>query len=844
MNSGWFDTEEDLSRNLGTNLRMGLTDAEALLAHTRFGDNLISQEKDVGPLTILLRQFTEPMVYVLAAATLTSFILGHALDAIVILCILLINASIGAFQELKAQRSIHALRTLSVPEARVIREGVVRRVSSSTVVPGDLLVVEAGDYITADARLTEAFGLGADEAPLTGESLPVEKSRQRVPPETPLADRCNMLHAGTAVVTGSGRAIVTATGMHSEIGQIAGLLNATTVKPTPLQERLAVVGQRLLYLGLMVIAIVIVLYYLRGESWGVILMSAIGLAVAAIPEGLPTVVTLALTLAVRRLTLRNAIVRNLASVETLGATDIICSDKTGTLTTGVMQVRDSFVLNPDLRREFLEAMVLCNNASLEHGGAGDPTERALMEYAAGEGVVVSDLISRCPRIHEWSFDSDRKRMSVAVRLGEELMLVTKGAPEAMVERCDLVPYEAERILAEVERLSASGKRLLAVGTRPGAIIAPADEVERGLHFLGLVALADPPKADTVAAIQACRSAGIKVVMITGDHPVTARAIARELGIIVPELLDEVLTGPELAALSSEELRQRVERTAVYARVAPAQKLRIVEALQESGHVVAMTGDGVNDAPALKQAQIGVAMGKAGTEVARQAASMVLTDDNFSTIVSGVEEGRAIYGNIKRTIQYLLSTNLAEILIVLGASVLGLPIPFTPLNLLWINLVTDGVPALALAAEPLDHGLLREGQRPSPRSFFDRPFLWELVLVALLIMVLVLLTYNAVLGTRPVAVARTFAFTLLVYATLLRSFSCRSEMRSYFELPLNFYHLGSVLVPIVLQLVLLELVFFRGIFQLAPLTWHEHLFLALIGAIPVTVVELIKIWRRI
>ena len=589
--------------------------------------------------------------------------------------------------------------------------------------------------------------------------------------------------------------------------------------------------------------IVIVLRYLEGEPWFAILMSAISLAVAAIPEGLPTIVTLALTLAVRRMTGRNAIVRNLSAVETLGSTDVICTDKTGTLTTGIMTVRELFLLDNSHENEFMRALILCNNASMDHGGTGDTTELALLQFASLKGFQISKIREENKRVHEWSFDSDRKRMSVGINHPEGVEILIKGAPESVVERCNLDDVKIHEIRNKIQELSSKGMRLLAVGRKSLPSIDGISDVETNLSFLGLVAMADPPKPETIPAIKLCRAAGIKVIMITGDHPSTAKAIALELGIAIPGKFNEVLTGQDLETFNDQELQKRVESTAVYARVSPAHKLKIIDALQKNNHIVAMTGDGVNDAPALKKAQIGVSMGKAGTEVARQSSSIILTDDNFSTIVSAVEEGRAIYGNIRRTIQYLLSTNLAEILVVLGCSVLFLPIPFTPIGLLWINLVTDGFPALALAAEPVHKNILIESPKPSPKSFFDRHFLSELFFVAVLMTVLCLGVYYYMLQTSDLVTAKSFAFTLLVYMSLFRSFSCRSETRVFFQLKLNFYHIGSIIIPLIFQTILERVGFFQNIFEITTLDFADHAVLFTISIFPVTFVEVYKLLKK-
>lgn len=846
-NSPWSTESTDVINSLNSNSESGLTDAEVNAALKIYGANNLKSEKKISKWVLLVKQFKSPMVYTLVFATIVSGALGEMVDAVAILAIVILNALIGFGQEAKAEDSIEALKNLSVPKARVKRNHKIMTVDSQEIVPGDIIVLEAGDYVVADGRIIESFGLSADEAILTGESMPVKKNKTIITAEAPLADRSNMLFASTAISQGSGLMIVTATGMNTQIGHIAGMLGQAEIKETPLQERMGKLSNLLIMMGAGVILIVAVIGLQKGTPWSEIFMNAISLAVATIPEGLPTVVTLALTLAVRRMTKRNAIVRKMPAVETLGSTDVICTDKTGTLTTGKMRVREVFTLDSKKDELLYQIMVQCNNASLDHGGSGDPTEIALL-YLADETEKLSELKSLQTRIYEWSFESDRKRMSVATISDEGTLILTKGAPETVLPICNLSDEERIRINNEIEVLSNKGHRILALAYKKVGDISQREKqdpelIERGLIFKGLVAIADPPKEETIPSIKSCKAAGIKVVMITGDHPLTAKAIAHELGITDEGKFDGVLSGVDLDRMSEDELRAKAEDTAVYARVTPEHKLKIIKALQANGHVVSMTGDGVNDAPALKTAGIGVAMGKAGTEVARQASSMILTDDNFSTIVSAVEEGRAIYGNIKRTIQYLLSTNLAELLIMLGAVLLGMPVPLAPLNLLWINLVTDGLPSLALAGEPVGKDYLKTSHRPSPSSFFDRPFYLELFFVGILSTVLGLIIYDYSLQHYDLLTARSYMFSYVVYLCLFRSFSCRSETKTFFELKFNPIHLGSVLVPVVFQYIVQHTALFQKLFEVRSVDLRENAILIGISIIPVTFVEVYKLIRK-
>ncbi len=850
----WSETTAELLERMGTSQSNGLSDIQIKSAQKIHGKNILKEQPRTTRWKLVLRQLNNPMVYTLSTAAVIAGALGEFLDALAILLIVILNVLIGFFQESKAEASIHALKQLTVPKARVKRLGKVQTVSSEDVLPGDILQLEAGDYVVADARVIKSYQLSTDEAILTGESLPVEKISAAIDKDTEIANRKNMLFAGTAISSGSASALVTSIGMNTEIGNIATLLGSAKESMTPLQLRLIKVSHKLLLIAGLLIGLVAAIGVLNGDSFFNILMSSIGLAVAAIPEGLPTIVTLALTLAVRRMTQRKALVRNISSVETLGSTDFICTDKTGTLTTGKMSVREVFSITNGIQEAshyslnplFSEALILCNNASLDHGGSGDATELALLELEASRGIDFITIKQNNIRLHEWSFDSDRKRMSVAIDKGDKIRILCKGAPETLLSLCCLNSEQRLIIHNAINELSGKGRRVLAFAYREQSKtdISSKDfaAVERDFNFIGIAALADPPKEETISSIKKCKASGIKVVMITGDHPITAKAIADELGI--PEKdFDQVMTGQELNSLSLENLKKRVETTSVYARVSPEHKLKIIEALQANGHVVSMTGDGVNDAPALKKASIGIAMGKAGTEVARQASAMVLTDDNFSTIVSAVEEGRAIFGNIKRTIQYLLSTNLAEMLVMLGSVALGLPVLLAPLSLLWINLVTDGFPSLALAAEPVSKDYLLTSHQPSPKSFFDKLFMRELYFVAGLMTIIELSVYFYALKTQDVISAKSIAFTLLVYLCLFRSFSCRSEQKTFFELPFNYWHLGSVILPIILQYSLQYTATFQRLFAVRPLSIQECIILFFISIVPVTLVELIKIWRR-
>lgn len=849
LSAPWSLKSEEVLKTLETNISAGLSSSEASRRLEEYGLNILNVEKKMSPFVRLLNQFKSPVIIILLAASFITGILGEYTDSVAILVIVFINAVIGYFQEAKAEEAVESLKNLSAPKAKVLRDGIVKEITASEVCIGDLLVLEAGDYVPADARIIQASQLSAEEAVLTGESLPVNKLIQELSENSMLAERKNMLFASTAVATGSAKAVVTAVGMESEIGRIAGLLDSAKMPKTPLQVRLEQVSHKLLYLSGAVVVLVALLGIYHGEKPLDVLMTAISLAVAAIPEGLPTVVTIALALAVRRMSKRNVIVRHLPAVETLGSTSVICTDKTGTLTTGKMRVRDIYP-GDGKRKELVESAVLCSNATLnEQGFTGDPTEVALLYLAQDEKIDITSLNTVNPRVYEWSFDSNRKRMSVAVKNGTQTTIHTKGAPESVLELCLLSSEEKTLVLEKIQSITAQGRRLLAVARKEVSDFdsnthGNSDTVENKLTFLGLVAIADPPREETIPAIKECKASGIKIVMITGDHPITAKAIAKELGIVEEGIFDGVMTGVELEKLSPNELADRVDKIAVYARVSPEHKLKIVDAWQSKGNVVAMTGDGVNDAPALKKSSIGVSMGKGGTEVAKQASSMILTDDNFATIVSAVEEGRAIFGNIRRTIQYLLSGNLSEILIMLGAAIAGWPAPLAPIHLLWINLVTDGFPSLALAAEPVPKNVL-QGKAPSSKNFFDKHFYKEMFFIGVITAIMSLTLYGYFLKTSDELTARTYAFSFLVFAELFRSFACRSEDKTFFQMGVfsNIYHLIAVAVPLLFQIWLHHSDTFQNIFKVKHLEWRDCLMMIAVTLIPVTFLEVHKLIKQ-
>jgi Ca2+-transporting ATPase len=754
---------------------------------------------------VLLRQFVSPMVAILAVAAMLSAALSDLVDAVAIGAIVLLNAVVGFVQEYRAERAVLALRKMTTPRARVLRDGHVKEVAAIDVVPGDLLLLEAGDVVAADADLIEAHVLTTMEAPLTGESAPVEKNATPAAADAPLAERHDRVYAGTAVARGSGKALVYATGMASELGKIAHLLASSVDERTPLQVQLARVTGVLVGLSSAVVLAVAVIGLVRGQQWLEVLLGAVSLAVAAIPEGLPAMITIALALGVRRMAAKNVLVRRLPSVETLGSTTVICTDKTGTLTTGVMVVRQ--VWGPDTDA-VLQAAVSCCDADPPNG---DPTEVAIVLKGRERGFDRDRIEEDNPRTAVNPFDATRKRMSI--RRADNVLYV-KGAVEILLPRCVEGTNGAS---SANEEMAKRGLRVLAVAVGQTA-------EEQNLTLLGLIGIADPPRPRVIEAIALARKAGITTVMITGDHPTTANAIARELGILRP---DENSEGK------------------VYARMSPEQKLTIVREWKEKGAVVAMTGDGVNDAPALRQAHIGIAMGKAGSEVTREAADMVLADDNFASIVAAVREGRAIYENIRKTLVYLLAGNVAELLLMFGAALLGMPLPLLPLQLLWINLVTDGLPALALVTDPPAPDLLDRPPRPVAEPMLGRSQWLRIGFRGLLQAIVALSVFAWAVANSDVTTARTLAFASLVFGELFRAFSARSVTRLIGEVGVftNMRLVAVVLVSGALQFAIHYFPAARDLFGISALSVRHALLAMSLGLIPVTVIELTKLARR-
>ena len=790
---------------------LGLTGAEAARRLAEHGPNEIKREEATSPWVTLAGQFKSPVIWLLLGACAISAAMGEVLDATAIGSIVVINAFVGFFQEYRAERAVLALRSMTAPRARVTRDGSSILVAAATVVVGDMLLLEAGDIVAADAHLLEANALACNEAMLTGESAPSEKTITPASPEAPLAERHDWVFMGTSIAKGTGRAAVAATGMASELGKIADLLATAQITETPLQVQLARVSRTLLYVCVAIVAVVAALGLVRGLGLFDVFLSAVSLAVAAVPEGLPAIVTIALAIGVQRMVSRHVLIRKLPSVETLGSATVICTDKTGTLTTGVMAVRELWGAD---QTKLIDAAAACSDAELssdERGGVGDPTEVAILVAAAARGIRRSEIEQQRTRSAVNPFDTDRMRMSI---LRADGVLYVKGALEKLLPLC----VEGAEGAAECNaQMAARGLRVLGVAVGDG----PQEE---SLRLLGLVGIADPPRSEAIEAIAAARRAGVKTVMITGDHPVTALAIARELGLV---LLGE----------SPDEL--------VHARATPEDKLRIVRSWKERGAIVAMTGDGVNDAPALREAHIGICMGKSGTEVTREASDMVLTDDNFASIVAAIREGRGIFDNIRKALVYLLAGNAGELSVMLFASLIGLPLPLLPLQLLWINLVTDGLPALALVMDPADDDVMTRPPRRPNEPMLGRAEWTAICATGLLQTTATLAVFAWALRTRNLAEARNLAFSVIVFAELFRAFAARSTTRLFWEVgPFsNLALLGVVIASVAMQLAIHHIPATQALFHIGDLPLADCAIGLLVGLFPVSVIELSKLVRR-
>jgi P-type Ca2+ transporter type 2C len=876
----WYELRtEEVEKYLHSNFQTGLSEKEAQARLKQIGYNELQEAERPSALLLFLGQFKDFMVIVLLVATLISGLLGEYVDAIAIIAIVLINGFLGFFQERKAEKSLQALKELSAPQVNVLRDGTWIKIPSKEVVVGDIIKFTSGDRIGADVRIIQSNSLEIEESALTGESVPVAKhTRPKIGENISLGDQENMAFMGTMVTRGSGMGVVVATGMKTAMGEIADLLQTAETMMTPLQRKLEQLGKILITVALILTLLVVVIGVLQGQNIYNMFLAGVSLAVAAIPEGLPAIVTVALSLGVQRMMKKNSIVRKLPAVETLGCASVICSDKTGTLTQNKMTVTHIwsggktwtvtgtgyepkgtfFEGNHEVHPKNIKPLhqlltfgLLCNHAQLKVADKeffidGDPTEGALVVAAMKAGLSKELLSSQFEIVKEFPFDSERKMMSVVIKDRQgKLFVVTKGAPDVLLKVSETILWDnkqqylssqmKEKVNEAIEQLAAQALRTIAVAYKPirgtEKLYSEAD-AEKGLTFIGLEGMIDPPRPEVKAAVKECRQAGIKTVMITGDHVITAKAIAHQLGILPAG--GKVLDGHALSNMSVDELEEVVDDVYVFARVSPEHKLKIVKALQRKGHIVAMTGDGVNDAPAIKAADIGIAMGITGTDVAKEASSLVLLDDNFATIKAAIKEGRNIYENIRKFIRYLLASNVGEILVMMFAMILALPLPLVPIQILWVNLVTDGLPAMALGLDQPEDDVMKRLPRNPKEGVFARGLAWKIISRGFLIGTVTLLAFMIIYQRQPdnLAYAQTVAFATLVMAQLIHVFDCRSDRSIFHRNPFeNLALIIAVLSSILLILIVIYYPPLQPVFHTVAISGRDWLLILAMSAIP-------------
>lgn len=876
----WYGMRaHEVEERTNTNVKVGLTEKEAEGRIKKFGTNELDEAKRPSALMVFLAQFKDFMVLVLFGATIVSAFLGEYIDSIAIVAIVIINGILGFFQERKAEKSLEALKELAAPQVTVLRNGKWVKAPSKALVLGDIIKFSSGDRVGADVRLVEASSLYIEESALTGESVPVQKKVEALQgQDVSIGDQKNMAFMGTMITRGSGTGVVVATGMNTAMGQIANMLQNAEQMETPLQRRLEQLGKILIIVALVLTALVVLAGVYQGNEVYHMFLAGVSLAVAAIPEGLPAIVTVALSLGVQRMIKKRAIVRKLPAVETLGCASVICSDKTGTMTQNKMMVthmwsggelwkvtgqgyepNGSFMkgekeINPAKMKSLYQLLTfgsLCNNANIIQKKKayvldGDPTEGALVAAAMKAGITREALKGKFEIIREFPFDSTRKMMSVIVRDREgKKFVVTKGAPDVLLQMSQTILWgDKQQPLSELYRkevqaaihsLGSQALRTIAVAFKPLKVtdsIEHERDVEKDFMLVGIQGMIDPPRPEVEQAVKECREAGIRTVMITGDHKVTAMAIAEQLSILPPG--GRVVEGVELATMDVEELENVVEDTYVFARVSPEHKLKIVKALQNKGHIVAMTGDGVNDAPAIKTADIGIAMGITGTDVAKEASSLVLLDDNFATIKSAIKEGRNIYENIRKFIRYLLASNVGEILVMLFAMLLALPLPMVPIQILWVNLVTDGLPAMALGLDKAEGDVMKRTPRHPKEGVFARGLAWKIISRGFLIGGVTLVAFIIAYNQHPneLKYAQTVAFATLVLAQLIHVFDCRSEHSVFHRNPFgNVYLVGAVIISLLLMLVVIYYPPLQPIFSTMPIQARDWLLIGGLSSIP-------------
>lgn len=855
---------EEIAKNLKTNINIGLPDDEAQKRFERYGPNNLKEKKKESLFVKFIKQFNDFMIITLIIAAIISAVVsklnGEAdyIDSIIIVAIVIFNAIMGLVQEQKAEKSLEALKKMTAPNAKVRRDGRVQEIDATLVVPGDIVVLEAGNYVPADCRLINSYNLKIEESALTGETIPSLKDSSKILKEnTAMGDLCNMVFATTIVVNGHGEAIVVETGMNTRVGKIAGMIIEDESPETPIQKKLAEVGKILAIACIIICVLIFVIGIFKKIPIIEMFMTSVGLAVAAIPEGLPAIVTIMLSIGVTKMAKKNSIIRKLPAVETLGSSSVICSDKTGTLTQNKMtvtEIRNCFGrANSNERKFILELGTMCTDTTEERingklGFVGEATEVAISNAAMEEGVSKSFLYDEMKRINDIPFDSKRKMMTTIHKYGNGYRIITKGAPDVLLKRCSncysggqVVPIFSKKddINEQNNQMAEKALRVIAVAYKDVEKLPEMQEMEKDLIFCGLIGMIDPPREGVKEAVRTCRRAGIKTVMITGDHLQTAKAIAKELGIL--KRGDLAIDGETLERMSQHELEQNIMDYSVFARVSPEHKVRIVKAFQSTGAVVAMTGDGVNDAPALKNADIGIAMGKGGTDVAKNAADMILLDDNFVTIVEAVKQGRNIYDNIKKAIHFLISTNIGEIVTIFFGLVLGIKSPLLAIQLLWINLVTDSLPAIALGLEKEEENIMSRLPRNPKKNLFADGLWWKIIIEGSMLGMFTLLAFS--IGNRlySVEVGRTMAFLTLGILELVHSFNIKSE-ESIFKIGVleNKYLVGALVLGVILQVIVVVVSPLAQVFSLVPLTGMQWLYTILIAVAPIPIVEIQKV----
>ena len=840
--------KEDALRNLKSNEKKGLSKDEVEKRFIKYGKNKLKDKPKESLIIKFFKQFNDFMIIILIIASIISAVISNIqgendyIDSIIIIAIVILNAIMGVIQEAKAEKSIEALQQMTPPKAKVLRDGVTTEINAEELVPGDIIILEAGNYVPADCRLLESFNLKIEESSLTGENEPILKDANIIcEKDIPLGDMLNIAFMTSIVVNGHGKAIVTETGMNTKVGQIANMMIENESPETPIQRKLGQVGKILGIICLAICFIIFIIGLIKNIEPMEMFMTSVGLAVAAIPEGLPAIVTIMLSIGVTKMAKKNSIIRKLPAVETLGSSNVICSDKTGTLTQNKMKVVEVRAKSPSLA---IELATMCTDSDIlyENGKiqiTGEPTEVAIVDKAIQDGKNKNDLYSQMPRISEIPFDSNRKMMTTIHKYGNKYRVITKGAPDVLLDKC----IHVDKNIVQKENLQMANKalRVIAVGYKDIDILPAkidSDTIEKDLNFIGLIGMIDPPREGVKEAVKTCKKAGIKTVMITGDHIATAKAIAKDIGIL--GIYDKAITGKELDEIPQEKLEKEIKNYSVFARVTPEHKVRIVKAWQRTGAVVAMTGDGVNDSPALKNADIGIAMGKNGTDVAKNAADMVLTDDNFVTIVEAVKQGRSIYDNIRKAIHFLIATNIGEIVTIFMGLVLGLKSPLLAIQLLWVNLVTDSLPAIALGLEPPEKDIMNRKPTDNRKGIFADGLWNKIIVEGIMIGMLTLVAFSIGNKYYGVEVGRTMAFVAIGILELIHSFNIKSE-QSIFKTGIleNKFLIGSFILGIFVQIIVVIIPALADIFKLVPLNQTQWIITLIIGILPIPIMELQK-----